>query len=277
MLRGRKRRLPSCFKPEPYYHGSESDIDPQDSPRPEAAPQQEPAPQQEQAQVQRQVHDVHERGVIHGQNQRNDGEDVEPNLFHDLESQEDFTSDSDDEHIDVVEGFSSDGDREEDEVPEADKIVFDETLFLAVHDIDIDDLRHGLLLEDQEEHVQQHNDEPEDYHSVFQDFCQEWMTTELDHTVSKVASNKFWTVAFKFIPRLLCLKKEQKVKKKIPNFDQIRRNLYDENTPEVTMEIGYKCKETNEVTIVHDNVTSKNTFPRQEYDKMYEIATVKVN
>lgn len=79
------------------------------------------------------------------------------------------------------------------------------------------------------------------------------------------------------MPKLLEAKRRQEVTRKIPQFHQIRKTLTKKNTPEINLKIAYKCKETNEVTVVEDTVTPKSRFPSQEYDKMYEIATVKVN
>ena len=44
------------------------------------------------------------------------------------------------------------------------------------------------------------------------------------------------------------------------------------------MEIGYKDKETDEVTVIENTtVTPKSRFPQNTFEKMYEIATVKVS
>lgn len=65
--------------------------------------------------------------------------------------------------------------------------------------------------------------------------------------------------------------------KKIPQFDHIRQNLYDNNTPKVHMEIGYQSKEDGELTIL-DNVETipVSRFPPSHYKRLYEIASVDV-
>lgn len=68
----------------------------------------------------------------------------------------------------------------------------------------------------------------------------------------------------------------QNITKKVPQFQQIRRKLYENRTPDVNLEIGYKNKETDEVTIINDTVTPKSRFPPNRFDKMFEIASVKV-
>lgn len=52
--------------------------------------------------------------------------------------------------------------------------------------------------------------------------------------------------------------------------------MYDKYTPKVEMEITYKDKETEELTVVKDVVTPKSRFPPHRYEKLCEIATVKV-
>lgn len=59
------------------------------------------------------------------------------------------------------------------------------------------------------------NNVEEDYQSIFDKFTEQWMTAELDHTISKVASNAMWELSFKFIPKLLEAKIREDVKKKV--------------------------------------------------------------
>lgn len=72
-------------------------------------------------------------------------------------------------------------------------------------------------------------------------------------------------------------KHAQGVQRKIPQFDHIRRTLAQNYSPPVHMEIAYKNKETDQVTIVKDTITPKSRFPPHRFEKMFEIATVKVN
>ena len=79
------------------------------------------------------------------------------------------------------------------------------------------------------------------------------------------------------MPKLLHARSIQNERKKIPQFKQVRKTLYDKYTPEVKMEISYINKETNEVTVVKDTVTPKSRFPPHLYEKINEVATVKVS
>lgn len=73
------------------------------------------------------------------------------------------------------------------------------------------------------------------------------------------------------------VKQQQNVKRKIPMFQQIRRTFHAKNTPKVNLQLAYRNKENEEITIVRDEVTPKSRFPSQQYEQMYEIATVEVN
>ena len=105
---------------------------------------------------------------------------------------------------------------------------------------------------------------------------EKWLTAELDHTVSKVASDCFWKIAQSFIPKIVEAKRVQNITKKVPQFTHIRRKMYKEEVPEVNLEIGYRHKETSEISIVKDTVTPKSRYPPNEYENFFEIASVKV-
>lgn len=120
-------------------------------------------------------------------------------------------------------------------------------------------------------------EEDDSYFTILESLYRKWMLTELEHTMSQAASNYLWSVAFHFIPKLIHAREVQNVTRKVPKFNHIRRTLYTKNTPEVNLEFGYRNKESNEVTEVHDKVTPKSRFPPNEYEKMFEVGTVKVS
>ena len=134
--------------------------------------------------------------------------------------------------------------------------------------------------EEEEEEVQEvvlDDDTGEGYHTILENLCNAWMESELDHSVSQSASNAFWKISFDFIPKLLAAKELQNIKRKIPQFNHIRRKLYDRDTPKVNMEIGYRNKESEEINVVKDCTTMpRKRFPPDKFEKVYEIATVKV-
>ena len=52
--------------------------------------------------------------------------------------------------------------------------------------------------------------------------------------------------------------------------------MYQKSTPKVDLDITYRHRENNEITVVNDTVTPKSRFPPNEFEKLCEIATVKV-
>lgn len=68
----------------------------------------------------------------------------------------------------------------------------------------------------------------------------------------------------------------QQVRRKIPQFQQIRRTLEKKYTPDVQLEVAYQKRDTNEVTVVNTTINPRKRFPGNEYEKLYEVATVKV-
>ena len=72
-------------------------------------------------------------------------------------------------------------------------------------------------------------------------------------------------------------KRLQNIKKKTPQFRQIRKTLYKKYTPEVNLELSFKRRDNGEIRVVNSTVNPKSQFPPHLYEPMYEIATVKVN
>lgn len=116
-----------------------------------------------------------------------------------------------------------------------------------------------------------------DYESILKELSTKWIVAEADHNVSKVASNVMWKLAFQFIPNLIRAKDQQEDQTKIPQFQQIRRNYTEDNCPEVELQFGYRNKETDETFHIKSTVTPKSRFPPNKYEKLYEMATVKVS
>ena len=42
------------------------------------------------------------------------------------------------------------------------------------------------------------------------------------------------------------------------------------------MEIGYRHRETKEITVINAEVTPRKQYNAREYEKLYEVASVKV-
>lgn len=114
----------------------------------------------------------------------------------------------------------------------------------------------------------------EDYDSILKKLKSKWLCTEINHCVSKSASEAFWKLGLHFFPELHCALGRRK---KTCQFKTIRKHMYDNLLPPVQLEIGYQSKSTGEITVVNDSITPLKRFPKDQYEKVYEIGTVKVN
>ena len=53
--------------------------------------------------------------------------------------------------------------------------------------------------------------------------------------------------------------------------------MYADILPPVSLKIAYKHRETGNIRVVDDTYTHIKDFSPTEYEKIYEIATIKVN
>ena len=152
----------------------------------------------------------------------------------------------------------------------------------ALHDGNED--QHYEMDDDIEDFVPMEEDEDDDvfengfnnYLAILTELSRQWILIEVDHRVSKQASEEFWRLANDLFPKLYDAKGDRG--RKIPQFCHIRRKLYEQKVPPVKMEIAYKSKETGEVTVVA-NVTKTpvSRFPANTHRRLYEIASVDVS
>ena len=119
--------------------------------------------------------------------------------------------------------------------------------------------------------------EVDDYNTILEHVSKEWVKNELDHNVSKVASQEMWKLAKTWFHRLFLAKETQNVTRKTPSITHLRRKMYDKYVPPIKMQFGYENKETGEVTVVDDTeVTPRARFPPNQYRKLWEIAHLEV-
>ena len=118
--------------------------------------------------------------------------------------------------------------------------------------------------------------EEEDYASIFSQIKSQWLLTEIEHSVSKSASEMFWRIAMENFPKVKSAQEKEK-KKKIPQFQSVRNHMYDNLLPPIDLEIAYKNRETGIIQIVKDTNTPLKKFPPSKFDKLYEIGTIKVS
>lgn len=120
--------------------------------------------------------------------------------------------------------------------------------------------------DDEEEHE-------ENYSSILKDLKSQWMTTEISHCVSKAASDAFWRLGLEYFPKISAAN----VNKKTHQFDSIRRRIYKDMVPPIHLQIAFKHRASGEIVVVNNTVTPIKNYSPAVYDKMYEIATIKVN
>ena len=103
------------------------------------------------------------------------------------------------------------------------------------------------------------------------------MLTEIHHRVSKEASNAFFELGKKWFHELFQHKFQEGILRKTPQFVHIRRQLHKKNVPPINLEVAYRHRETGDVIVLQDlEVAPTTRFPRTTYEKLYEIASVKV-
>ena len=118
----------------------------------------------------------------------------------------------------------------------------------------------------------------EDYRNILKDLSEDWISAEIDHRVSKVASNVFWSLAKDYFYRLYSVKFQQGITRKVPNFEHIRRQLYKKKVPKVKMAVCYQSKATGELTVLEDiESTPVSKFPPSTHKRLYEVAAVDVS
>ena len=133
----------------------------------------------------------------------------------------------------------------------------------VIEDLDVyDDLdvEEDLLTDDEiaslESWEGEDPDEEQDneYFTLLQTLSEKWLLVELDHTVSKAASNAFWGLATSILPSLFDLKKSHKISRKIPQFVHIRRKLHKQFVPPIHHKTAFQQDGTPEIIEVEHGV-----------------------
>ena len=121
------------------------------------------------------------------------------------------------------------------------------------------------------------NPELQHYTGLLNYLAEQWLLLELNHQVSKVASEEFWRLATSFIPQLFALKELQGVLRPTPQFAHLRRVLKRNKVPPITLDFAFKNKDTGEITVVENESSCPSArFPNTTHSKIYEIASIKV-
>lgn len=97
---------------------------------------------------------------------------------------------------------------------------------------------------------------------------------EINHRVSKEASNLFWRLGNALFHDLHLARGQRK---RVPQFPHLRNKLYDTKVPKVNLKIGYQSKEDGEITVFEGTRDPVSRFPPHTYKRIYEIAWVDVS
>ena len=114
--------------------------------------------------------------------------------------------------------------------------------------------------------------EDQNFDEILEDIKSKWLLTENKHCVSKKASEAFWRIAAQHFPKLATARG----KKRIPQFKTIRGQMHNDLLPPVELEIAYRNKNTGEIEIVKDTITPRKRFSPTNYEKLFDIGTIKV-
>ena len=120
------------------------------------------------------------------------------------------------------------------------------------------------------------DEEEDDYDSILSELKALWLHTEIDHTVSKTASELFWKIGLEFFSKMTLAQATDNKKKKTPQFQSIRKHMYEDLLPPIDLEIAYKNRENGIIQIVKETNTPLKRFPPSKFEKLYEIGTIKV-
>ena len=121
-------------------------------------------------------------------------------------------------------------------------------------------------------------EEPEtEYDKLYRIITEKWQLIEVNHNVSKAATNEFWEVAVRLIPTLIEMKKNT-VTRKIPQFVHIRRMMAKKLLPKINHSVAYRHEGSQVVHEVQDDDDEEEKiYKTASYTKLYETASVKVN
>ena len=126
------------------------------------------------------------------------------------------------------------------------------------------------------------NDVEQDENSfaeMLKSFSNEWLHVQLTHHVSLSATNAFWGLTLKHFQQLMDLKEAEGIKRKIPQFGQVRKNIYKDLCPDITMTVAYLNKTDNTIIRVNVDATTPPLSHYQrdnQYKKLYEEAHIEV-
>ena len=134
--------------------------------------------------------------------------------------------------------------------------------------------------DDDDEEEEENTDEegpplPNSFKDILAKFSEDWLSNEVHHKVSKVATSDFWNICSKYMFSITEAFTKEK-KKKFPKFEHIRRKLKKEKVPKIHLKTGFVNKETQELSIENTEKLPVLQYPQDKFEKVFEIAHVKV-
>ena len=106
----------------------------------------------------------------------------------------------------------------------------------------------------------------------------DWLHTQVTHHVSLAATKAFWKLSFQHVAKLYELKADQGISRKIPQFPQVRKNIYKDYCPDVKMTFAFMNKNDGSIVYVNEDHTPLQQYQRDpQYQKLFEEAHVEVN
>lgn len=172
--------------------------------------------------------------------------------------------------------------------------IFEEDWDDLVTDVDSDPPNDHVLEEDSDSVIEGEEEDDDDesdtdddahdennisewsYKKILKKLSDEWIICESDHRISKQASNCFFDLGKKWFYELFDAKRREGIFKETPKFVSIRRKL-NKKLPDISLDFRYKHKVTGEIVELKDlESTPTGKYPPNEYDKLCEIASVKV-
>ena len=121
----------------------------------------------------------------------------------------------------------------------------------------------------------ENEEQDNEYQVLLQTLTEKWLLVELNHTVTKAATNAFWRLATSLLPSLFDAKKRLDVTRKIPQFVHIRRQLHKRFLPDIDHSTAYRQEGSEEIVELrdHEKLDEIQTNP---FLKIYETASVSV-
>ena len=120
--------------------------------------------------------------------------------------------------------------------------------------------------------------EGKDFQTLMDELTEQWMSVEVDHHVSKTATDAFWRLALNHFYPLIKLKHIQGVRRKIPLFSQLRKNLKQQHVPPIKMDFGYVNNTTGALEEVKNVLhTPVAKYLPDNFKKVYEIGKIEAS